>query len=408
MARHPESLGKPADYYQHSICGRVKEVFEVPVLQYTFYFGKKLPKGEDDAAILDAGAGYGPKQGGLTYGWSCGGDADVDMQKGRRGRKRAGGLGLNLFDKKNTCCYGKNAKGKCKGDDVAWKPVNWELHLPVGVYDIEVIFPEEDTSECQVEGELACQASADLEDIVACTYKRRVTVTDGRLTVTGYSFKSEKCTSLAKVMVASATTNTTADSTTTTATMQVPPGYTHVGSNGMCTDVNETAWNGGIEVGTHPRSNQDSLQSCADRCGQTEACQGVVYWTNGECRTYKSCDRFQCHGCHEYTNSEAFRKAAPTTQVLQGYAHVGSNAMCTDVNETAWNGSIEVGTHPRSNQDSLQSCADQCRKTDGCHGIVYWTNGNCRTYRACDRFLCQGCHEYLNSQAFRAIAAAAR
>merc|ERR1712151_611287 len=86
-----------------------------------------------------------------------------------------------------------------------------------------------------------------------------------------------------------------------------------------------------------------------------------------------------------------------------GYELAGSDAMCTDEALTRWNQGIEVGEHPRSRQDDVQSCAERCSATADCNGFVFWSSGHCRTYSACDELLCEGCHEYRGSPAFRRV-----
>ena len=59
------------------------------VLDYTFYFGATLPATAPNNAILDDGTGFrtGRDQG-LSYGWNCDGDPDVDYSGGIRGLGR--------------------------------------------------------------------------------------------------------------------------------------------------------------------------------------------------------------------------------------------------------------------------------------------------------------------------------
>lgn len=99
---------------------------------------------------------------------------------------------------------------------------------------------------------------------------------------------------------------------------------------------------------------------------------------------------------------------------LAAYELVGDDAMCTDDALTAWNEGAEVGQWPRSHQNDLEACALRCDATSGCNGFVFWSespnermNGHCRTYVACSRLLCEGCHEYLGSKAYRLSALAA-
>merc|ERR1712039_556555 len=112
---------------------------------------------------------------------------------------------------------------------------------------------------------------------------------------------------------ASTTSAATTTQTTTAESLGVPAGYEIAGSDAMCTDEARTAWNQGIEVGEHPRSWQDDVHSCAERCSATGGCNGFVFWpasaqTRGYCRTYAACDELLCEGCHEYHGSQAFRR----------------------------------------------------------------------------------------------------
>ena len=84
---------------------------------YEFYFGTAIPGSAGDGALLDDGTGYASgRSAGLTFGWNCDGNPDVDFSGGRRGLGRDGGLGINHFDR----------NGECPG------PVNWEIEVPNG------------------------------------------------------------------------------------------------------------------------------------------------------------------------------------------------------------------------------------------------------------------------------------
>ena len=84
---------------------------------YEFYFGTAIPSTAGDGALLDDGTGYASgRSAGLTFGWNCDGNPDVDFSGGRRGLGRDGGLGINHFDR----------NGECPG------PVNWEIEVPNG------------------------------------------------------------------------------------------------------------------------------------------------------------------------------------------------------------------------------------------------------------------------------------
>merc|ERR1711963_568801 len=76
--------------------------------------------------------------------------------------------------------------------------------------------------------------------------------------------------------------------------------------------------------------------------------------------------------------------------------------MCTDSEGTTDWTKVEVVEHPRSTDNSFQQCVSRCNALGECQGFVFWfLDGQCRTYRACDELICDGCHEYLNSQAFK-------
>jgi len=150
-----------------------------------FYFGSSIPSSAASGAILDTGVGYGQNTAsGYNYGWNCDGDSNVNYAGGIRDTGRAGGLGLNHFDRSNTC-----------KDGSTYKKVNWELQVPNGDYSVEVVFPEGSKSGCEVEGVNAgCGSSS-------CTVSKTVSVTDGLFTVTGYGHDSALCHSLGKVQI---------------------------------------------------------------------------------------------------------------------------------------------------------------------------------------------------------------
>mmetsp|Transcript_98050 Transcript_98050/g.261804 ORF Transcript_98050/g.261804 Transcript_98050/m.261804 type:complete len:681 (+) Transcript_98050:103-2145(+) len=151
----------------------------------TFYFGTELPEGAE--GILDGGAGFGNHQG-LMYGWDCNGNTEVDYDSGRRKPSRGGGLGLNHFDRANTCRDGGGA----------YLPVNWQVQVPNGEYQVTVKFPERYHKDCEVEGDKAC--TPDSENKV-CTYDDTVKVKDGKFTITGYGHDSGRCHSMSMVKI---------------------------------------------------------------------------------------------------------------------------------------------------------------------------------------------------------------
>jgi len=162
-----------------------------------FYFGSYLPSSAAKGAVLDAGTGYGTSStrasstsGGQSYGWDCDGDSSVNYAGGIRGLDRGDGLGLNHFDRFNTCKDGET-----------YKPVNWQLEVPNGQYDVQVNFGEAYKSGCEVEGVNAgCGDTAFVFD-PPCEVSKTVTITDGKFTVTGYGHDSGLCMGLSKVTI---------------------------------------------------------------------------------------------------------------------------------------------------------------------------------------------------------------
>ena len=130
----------------------------------------------------------------VTDGWDCDGDTNVDWSGGRRGLNRDGGLGINHFDRNGQC-----------GTTADPGNANWQVAVPNGDYNVMVDFGESVVRSdlggasllCSVEGILACP------DFVAgdtdCMFQDRVTVTDGKFTVTGYSHDSGACHSVSLV-----------------------------------------------------------------------------------------------------------------------------------------------------------------------------------------------------------------
>jgi len=198
LARRPSNVGSPATYYRQSLCSSMPEQDAGPSLAETFYFGKELPSSETGVA-LDAGAGFGATTAdGLAYGWSCE-RASSDMNFARsKSLESFLGMGMAKIDKRGVCLSGTEDKK----DADSWPPVTWELEVPNGSYQVEVLFPNDKNSGCMVEGVLACEDQPDESDY--CRYQGTVAVSDGRLTITGYSIKSGLCTRIAKVSIASA------------------------------------------------------------------------------------------------------------------------------------------------------------------------------------------------------------
>jgi hypothetical protein len=167
-----------------------------------FYFGSAMPDVAGPDAILDDGTGFAAGRDGLSYGWDCEGDTDVNYSGGRRGTNRDSGLGMNHFDRSGTC-----------GTTADPGRVNWSLEVPNGECTINVDFGESvvradlGNSEvhCEVEGQMVCDEGTlgyQSTDPNHCVVTNDVvTVDDGRITVTGYSHDTGRCHSISMVMV---------------------------------------------------------------------------------------------------------------------------------------------------------------------------------------------------------------
>ena len=172
-------------------------------LSAEFYFGTEMPAsdactgagghgsdgddvycfGDTATPILDDGMGFSTgRDGGMDYGWDCDGDTNVDFSAGRRAPPRET-YGMNHFDR----------YGECVGGDTSWS-----LAVPNGAYQVAVDFAADsrnwDGAQCselhvgeeaanflEVESELACPHRP------GCMFSDVVIVTDGKLTITGYS-----------------------------------------------------------------------------------------------------------------------------------------------------------------------------------------------------------------------------
>jgi hypothetical protein len=92
--------------------------------------------------------------------------------------------------------------------------------------------------------------------------------------------------------------------------------YSKVGTNAMCTDATGTDWNTGIEVGpagvtqngVGSRTNQANMEACEAKCNSIAACNGIVFWDNGDCRTYVACTNLKHQDASEYLSSTAWKK----------------------------------------------------------------------------------------------------
>ena len=155
----------------------------------SFYFGTELPGNAPDTAVLDDGTGFAAgREGGLDYGWDCGGDTNVDYSGGRRGLSRDNGLGINHFDRDGTC-----------GTTADPGRVNWQIAVPNGEYNAIVDFGEVGTAAsilCEVEGAVVCP---EMEGEAECVYMGPVMVSDGFFTVTGFSHDTGACHSISLV-----------------------------------------------------------------------------------------------------------------------------------------------------------------------------------------------------------------
>jgi hypothetical protein len=188
--RHPVTHG-----WGYMFTVNVRCASQAPPPPMVFYFGSTMPAGAPDGAILDDGTGFATgRDGGLSYGWDCDGDENVDWSGGRRGLDRDGGLGINHFDRNGQC-----------GTTADPGNANWQVQVPNGEYDVMVDFGESVVRSdlagagllCSVEGVLACAdfAVGDTD----CMYQERVSVSDGKFTVTGYSHDSGACHSISYV-----------------------------------------------------------------------------------------------------------------------------------------------------------------------------------------------------------------
>ena len=129
-----------------------------PISSVEFFFGTELPEHASLGAILDDGTGFAwDRDGsGLSYGWDCEGDTNVDYSGGRRGTGRDNGLGLNHFDRAGTC-----------GTTADPGRVNWSVEVPNGQCTVTVDFGESvvrnditgSDVHCEVQGETVCDLS---------------------------------------------------------------------------------------------------------------------------------------------------------------------------------------------------------------------------------------------------------
>ena len=130
----------------------------------------------------------------------------VDYFSGKRAPPREV-YGLNHFDRHGACVSGLDADGV----DWGLRPVNWNVGVANGFYEVSVDFAADSTGwdncatdaqgeaalwNVEVEGKIACYHKP------GCMYEDVVWVTDGKLTITGYSHFFEgygSCHSIAKV-----------------------------------------------------------------------------------------------------------------------------------------------------------------------------------------------------------------
>eukprot|EP00929_Paragymnodinium_shiwhaense_P101644 TRINITY_DN6478_c0_g2_i4.p1 TRINITY_DN6478_c0_g2~~TRINITY_DN6478_c0_g2_i4.p1 ORF type:complete len:941 (+),score=349.61 TRINITY_DN6478_c0_g2_i4:1122-3944(+) len=153
-----------------------------------FYFGAYMPV-QRFKGILDEGTGFSEHNKG-TYGWTCDGNSAVDYRAGKSGLTVGCSNGKIAFDSAGTCKAGDE-----------YLPVNWELRVPNGFYNVEVDFgcaADGSFDGCMVEGEMVCQ---NMPQGACCKYNSKVEVTDLRFTVTGFNKGAKKCDSLSRVTI---------------------------------------------------------------------------------------------------------------------------------------------------------------------------------------------------------------
>ena len=155
--------------------------------------------GDVATPVLDDGTGFSVgRDSTLSYGWDCDGDTNVDFSAGRRAPPRET-YGMNHFDRYGECVGGSTS---------------WSLAVPNGAYRVAVDFAADsrnwDGAQCselhvgeeaanflEVEGRLACPHRP------GCMFDDTVVITDGKLTITGYSHTvgGGTCHSLAFVKI---------------------------------------------------------------------------------------------------------------------------------------------------------------------------------------------------------------
>ena len=125
---------------EESLRDKFPTVEQVQTFSAEVYFGSSLPDTAGSDAILDDGTGFAAgRDDGLSYGWDCDGDTNVNYSGGKRDN-RNGGLGLNHFDRDGTC-----------GTTADPGTVNWSVAVPNGVCTVNVDFGESPVgADCKV------------------------------------------------------------------------------------------------------------------------------------------------------------------------------------------------------------------------------------------------------------------
>jgi len=111
--------------------------------------------GGESGMLHDTGAAFGT-QGDFEYGWLC----DDDPKDQSAGVRSWG----NHFDRNDDCWSGTTS---------------WQMTVPNGAYDIKVTLPRESKAGCKVQGKSTGGSYGNF------VYEQSITVTDGRLTLSG-------------------------------------------------------------------------------------------------------------------------------------------------------------------------------------------------------------------------------
>ena len=185
---------------------QISKIQEPKKLDLDFYFGTALPSSAESGALLDNGKSDQVKTVSghrVAFGWDCDGVKGQDYSSGRRAPGRGSkGKGLNHFDRNN----------RCSGD------VNWSVEVPNGDYVVEVDFGNGDDKSqtgfveksslkkararananegCKLMGRQVCPPTTK-----ACVVEQLVSVTNGKITITGDAHDNGKCHSVSQVKI---------------------------------------------------------------------------------------------------------------------------------------------------------------------------------------------------------------